>query len=67
MSAYLKSQIQMHIIVVIYGFTAILGKLIHTDAFVLVFYRTFIAALVLGVFIFFSKTSAAVFDIISVC
>lgn len=46
----------MHMIVVIYGFTAILGKLIHTDAFVLVFYRTSIAALVLGVFIFLKKS-----------
>ncbi len=46
---------RLHLIVFIWGFTAILGKLIHSNAQVLVFYRMFFAALFLFIFIRFLK------------
>ncbi|WP_226065678.1 DMT family transporter [Kaistella polysaccharea] len=49
---------RLHLIVFLWGFTAILGKLIHADASILVFYRMFFAALFLFIFIrFFKKES----------
>lgn len=41
---------RLHLIVFLWGFTAILGKLIQTDAYKLVFYRMFFAALFLYIF-----------------
>ena len=54
-----KSELfRLHFIVFLWGFTAILGKLIHTNAQVLVFYRMSFAALFLYIFIrFFKKES----------
>lgn len=54
-----KSQLfRLHFIVFLWGFTAILGKLIHANAQVLVFYRMSFAALFLYIFIrFFKKES----------
>lgn len=46
---------RLHLIVFLWGFTAILGKLIHSNAQVLVFYRMFFAALFLFIFIRFLK------------
>ncbi|WP_281614133.1 EamA family transporter [Flammeovirga sp. SubArs3] len=46
----INEQIKLHIIVFIWGFTAILGVLIEMDSFQLVFYRTLISALSMGVF-----------------
>ena len=46
---------RLHLIVFLWGFTAILGKLIHADATVLVFYRMGFAAFFLYVFIRFYK------------
>ncbi len=46
---------RLHLIVFLWGFTAILGKLIHTNAHVLVFYRMFFAAVFLYIFIRFVK------------
>ena len=46
---------RLHLIVFLWGFTAILGKLIHANAQILVFYRMFFAALFLFVFIRFIK------------
>ncbi|HOB24710.1 MAG TPA: EamA family transporter, partial [Kaistella sp.] len=49
---------RLHFIVFLWGFTAILGKLIHANAQVLVFYRMSFAALFLYIFIrFFKKES----------
>lgn len=49
---------RLHLIVFLWGFTAILGKLIHANAQVLVFYRMAFAALFLYIFIrFFNKES----------
>ncbi|CAH0296920.1 EamA family transporter [Chryseobacterium sp. Bi04] len=42
---------RLHLIVFLWGFTAILGKLIHANAQVLVFYRMLFAAVFLFVFI----------------
>ncbi|PRY98313.1 DMT family transporter [Marinilabilia salmonicolor] len=44
-----KSLFKLHLVVFIYGFTAILGKLITLDAIQLVWYRMLIAFLALGV------------------
>ena len=43
----LKNQLHLHFIVFVWGFTAILGALIHIDAIPLVWYRVFLAALTL--------------------
>lgn len=40
---------RLHVIVFLWGFTAILGKLIHTNAHVLVFYRMLFASVILFV------------------
>ena len=46
---------RLHLIVFLWGFTAILGKLIHVNAQILVFYRMIFAAFFLFVFIRFVK------------
>ena len=56
-------QLKLHLIVVIFGFTGILGKLIHLPAEVIVLYRMSIASIVLAIYIWkfhdFEKVSAA--------
>ncbi|SIT92416.1 DMT family transporter [Pontibacter indicus] len=52
----LKDFIELHFIVLLWGFTAILGKLITIPAVELVFLRTLIAALAIGVIIYRRKT-----------
>ena len=47
----LKYQLTLHLIIFIWGFTAILGKWIDADAFVLVWYRVIIAFFSLLVFL----------------
>ena len=42
-----KNQILLHSVVVIFGFTGILGKLISIDAIPLVFWRTSIGGLII--------------------
>lgn len=42
---------RLHLIVFLWGFTAILGKLIHANAQVLVFYRMLFAAIFLFIFL----------------
>ena len=44
MSASIKDYIQLHFIIILWGFTAILGLLIYVPPLELVFYRTFLAA-----------------------
>jgi drug/metabolite transporter (DMT)-like permease len=46
----LKNQLHLHFIVFIWGFTAILGALIHIDAVPLVWYRVLFAALTLFIY-----------------
>lgn len=46
--------LRLHFIVFLWGFTAILGKLIHTEAFGLVFYRMLFAAVFLYLYLRFA-------------
>lgn len=51
----LKSYLNLHLIVFIWGFTAILGALITIAADALVWFRMFFAALFIAIYIFFTK------------
>lgn len=53
----LKNYLHLHLIVFIWGFTAVLGKLITLDALPLVWYRMLIAAALILVYIRVKKTS----------
>ncbi|MEO8254023.1 MAG: DMT family transporter [Flavobacterium sp.] len=53
----LKSYLNLHLIVFIWGFTAVLGALITIAADAIVWYRMLIAAIFLAFYIFFSKKS----------
>jgi drug/metabolite transporter (DMT)-like permease len=55
----LKYNLLLHVVVVILGFTAILGKLITLPAYELVWYRMLIAFMALAVITFFKKQSLA--------
>ena len=55
MSATARDYIQLHFIIILWGFTAILGLLIHVPPLELVFYRTFLASLGLLIIILFRK------------
>ena len=48
---YQSSLFRLHLIVFLWGFTAILGKLIHAEAMALVFYRMLFAAIFLFVYL----------------
>ena len=52
-----KYYILLHLIIFMWGFTGILGKLIHLDAMVIVWFRVWIAFLFLGAFMIFTKRS----------
>ncbi len=52
---YKSALFRLHFIVFLWGFTAILGKMIHADAQILVFYRMSFAAFFLFIFIHFFK------------
>ncbi len=56
-SGNLKSYLNLHLIVFIWGFTAILGALISIQADALVWYRMLFAAIFLFAFILFKKES----------
>jgi drug/metabolite transporter (DMT)-like permease len=45
----------MHLIIFVWGFTGILGKLIHLDAYSIVWHRVLIAVTGFGVFLFLTK------------
>lgn len=53
----LKSYLNLHLIVFIWGFTAILGALITITADAIVWYRMFFAAVFLALFLIYKKTS----------
>ena len=55
MNEKLKNHILLHFVVVIFGFTGILGKLISIDATPLVFWRTFIGCFVIWVWLAIRK------------
>ena len=57
MEQYRKDLIHLHIIVFIYGFTAILGRLIGLQATDLVWYRVLIAFVSLGALMIYRKVS----------
>lgn len=59
MNATLKDYLMLHFIVLIWGFTAILGALISLQSLELVFYRTLIAAIGIAVLFYFRKKSLA--------
>ncbi|TDO67931.1 DMT family transporter [Sunxiuqinia elliptica] len=59
MNAHIKSHLKLHMVVFIYGFTAILGKLIVLPAVEMVWYRMLIAFLALGVYLGWKKRSIA--------
>ena len=50
-----KDHIHLHFVVLLFGFTAILGKLISVDATTLVSYRMLFAAMGIGLFVFLTK------------
>ncbi|MEC4114553.1 DMT family transporter [Myroides pelagicus] len=56
----IRSYIYLHLIVFVWGFTAILGQLITLDALPLVWYRILIAVLTLGTVFLFTKQSLKV-------
>jgi len=60
MGAKLKNYLHLHFIVFIWGFTAVLGKLISIDALPLVWYRMLIAAAVVLIFIVIKRNSLKV-------
>ncbi len=55
MNATTKSHIKLHLIVIILGFTAILGKLITLSAVDMIWYRMLIAFISLGIYIKYKK------------
>ncbi len=52
-----ENYIQLHLLVFIWGFTAILGALIHLDALPLVWYRMLIAVVFIGLYFIVTKKS----------
>lgn len=56
----LKNYLHLHLIVFIWGFTAVLGKLISIDAMPLVWFHMLIASSLVGVFILFKQYSLRV-------
>ena len=59
-SQLLKSHLKLHFIVLIYGFTAILGKLINMPATQLVWYRMLIAVMTFYFFLRWKKTDLSI-------
>jgi len=53
----LKSYLHLHLIVFIWGFTAILGKLLTIDAIPLVWYRMLLASILIFIYIKYKKIS----------
>jgi len=60
MGAQLKNYLHLHFIVFIWGFTAVLGKLITLDAMPLVWYRMLIAAVLIFFYLFAKRYSLKV-------
>ncbi len=60
MNVLLKNHFKLHFVVLLYGFTAILGKLITLPAPQMVWYRMLIAFLVLGGYLWYKKLPVAI-------
>lgn len=56
----LKNYLHLHVIVFIWGFTAILGKLISLEALEIVWFRMFFASLFIVAFLVYKKESIKV-------
>ena len=56
----LKEFLLLHGIVFLWGFTGIIGKLLHQESFIIVWYRVFIASLGLLAYLWFTKSSFSV-------
>ena len=57
MASTLKHKTLLHLIILMWGFTGILGKLIHLEAFIIVWYRVVIAFVALGIGMLLLKKS----------
>ena len=55
MNSYTKDQLNLHFIVFIWGFTAILGKFITIDALALVYNRTAVTSVAIGIYLLVLK------------
>src|SRR5690606_40334307 len=55
LNAKLKNYLLLHLIVFIWGFTAILGALISLDAIPLVWFRMSLAAVFIGIYVAFKR------------
>jgi drug/metabolite transporter (DMT)-like permease len=55
MNSYTKDQLNLHFIVFIWGFTAILGKFISIDALALVYNRTAVTSVAIGIYLLVLK------------
>lgn len=67
---FTKYHVLLHLIIFMWGFTGILGKLIHLDSYLLVWYRVLIALIGLGFYLGIKKTSLIIRnkkDLISLC
>ena len=53
----LKEFLLLHGIVFLWGFTGIIGKLLHQESFIIVWYRVFIASFGLLVYLWFTTSS----------
>lgn len=60
LNAKLKNYLLLHLIVFIWGFTAVLGALISLDAIPLVWFRMLLAAIFIGLFVAFKQLSLKV-------
>lgn len=60
MSPQTTDYVRLHFIVILFGFTGILGKLISIPAVEMVFYRTFFAAAGMAIFLLVTRRSARV-------
>src|SRR5690606_24577870 len=60
LNAKLQNYLHLHLIVFIWGFTAVLGALISIEAIPLVWFRMLVAAICLGLFLGFRKTDLRV-------
>jgi drug/metabolite transporter (DMT)-like permease len=55
-----KDYLKLHFIVFLWGFSAILGKLVSVSAYELVFFRSLLATMGMGIVIYFAKESIKV-------
>lgn len=56
----MRDYIKLHFLVFLFSFTGILGKLIEASTIAVVFYRTLVAAIVLGLILYFRKVNLRV-------